>query len=152
MILFTKNKIGYMDMQETHLGSLIDNDLEENILSAKIIEASIEVHKVMGGPGLLESIYEEALYRELQLRGIEVKKQINVPVKYKGTTLRDPLRLDLIVENKIIIEIKATENDNSIYKTQLMTYLRLTNLKLGLLLNFGRYRLIDGITRLVNNF
>ncbi len=122
----------------------------ENRISGQITDAAIEVHKVLGGPGLLESIYEDALFQELQLRGLQVKRQIRVPVKYKGVTLREPLRLDLLVGEKVIIEVKATEHNHSLYKAQVLTYLRLTNLKLGLLLNFGQDRLLDGLSRVVN--
>ena len=128
-----------------------DGEKIENIISGRIKDASIEVHKVLGGPGLLESIYEDALFQELQLRGIEVKRQVYVPVKYKGIILRDPLRIDLLVENKIIIEVKATEINHVIHKSQVLTYLRLTGLRLGLVLNFGQDLLINGLFRVVND-
>jgi GxxExxY protein len=123
----------------------------ENILATRIIDAAIEVHRTLGGPGLLESLYEEALYKELQLREISVQGQVQVPVIYKGYTLRNPLRLDLLVEGQLIVEVKATEQDLAIHKAQVMTYLRLTGLKLGLLLNFGQKLLRDGIERVVHN-
>ena len=123
----------------------------ENRISGLIKEAAIEVHKVLGGPGLLENIYEEALFQELQLRGMKVQRQVYVPVKYKSLTLRDPLRIDLLVENKVIVEVKATEVNHSLYKAQVLTYLRLNNLKLGLVLNFGQELLINGLSRVVNN-
>ena len=81
----------------------------ENEISYKIIGAAIEVHKVLGGPGLLESVYDSALCHELQLRGMKVQTQLIVPVKYKNTIVRDPLCLDILVENKVIIEVKAVE-------------------------------------------
>ena len=127
-----------------------DAELIENRLSVQIRDAAIEVHRVLGGPGLLESIYESALFQELQLRGIPVKRQLLVPVKYKGISLREPLRLDLLVGNKVIVEVKATEENHSLHKAQVLTYLRLTGLKLGLLLNFGKERLMDGFSRVVN--
>jgi len=127
-----------------------DAEKIENILSGKIQDAAIEVHKFLGGPGLLESIYEGALFQELSLRGIQVNRQISVPVSYKGIAMHDPLRLDLLVGNKVIIEIKATEVNHAVYIAQVLTYLRLTNLKLGLVLNFGQERLVDGLTRVVN--
>jgi GxxExxY protein len=122
----------------------------ENELTKKIIGAAIETHRTLGGPGLLESIYEEALCHELSLLGLNFQRQLIVPVKYKNIVIRDPLFLDVLVENKIILEIKATELDHSIYQTQLLTYLRLTGLKLGLLLNFGKKQLKDGVCRVVN--
>lgn len=122
----------------------------ENILSKQIVDAAVEVHRALGGPGLLESLYEEALYHELKLRNIPVQPQVQVPVIYKKIVLRDPLRLDLLVDHKVIIEIKATEKENAVYQAQILTYLRLTGLKLGLLINFGQKRVIEGITRVVN--
>lgn len=128
-----------------------DGEKVENFISGRIKDAAIEVHRILGGPGLLENVYEEALFRELQLRGIEVKRQVYVPMKYKGIILRDPLRIDLLVENKIIIEAKATEINHPIHKSQVLTYLRLTGLRLGLVLNFGQELLINGLFRVVND-
>ncbi|HSX10440.1 MAG TPA: GxxExxY protein [Chlamydiales bacterium] len=121
----------------------------ENEISRKIIGAAIEVHRVLGGPGLLESIYEEALFYELITQGLHCKRQLPVPVKYKNIIIRDPLMLDILVENSVIVEVKATEQDHSIYETQLLTYLRLSKLRLGLLLNFGKKHLKDGISRVI---
>ena len=123
----------------------------ENILAAQIADAAIEVHRALGGPGLLESLYEEALYQELKLRNVSVQAQVAIPVTYKGYTLRNPMRLDLLVSDKVIIEVKATEQQQSVYKAQVLTYLRLTKLKLGLLLNFGQKFLRNGIERIVND-
>lgn len=92
----------------------------ENVLSEKIIDAAIEVHRFLGGPGLLESLYEDVLCHELKLRGVTVQSQVPVPVVYKGVHLRDPLRLDLLVDNKIIVEVKATEKEFSIHKAQIL--------------------------------
>ena len=128
-----------------------DAEKIENILAAQIIDAAIEVHRTLGGPGLLESFYEEALYQELKLRNISVQAQVQIPVMYKGYVLRNPMRLDLLVGEKVIIEIKATEQEQSVHKAQVLTYLRLTKLKLGLLLNFGQKLLRDGIERIVND-
>ncbi len=122
----------------------------ENELAAQIIDAALEVHRTLGGPGLLESIYEEALYQELKLRNISVQAQLHIPVIYKGYNLRNPLRLDLLVEGKVIIEVKATEQELDVHKAQVLTYLRLTKLKLGLLLNFGQKLIRNGIERIVN--
>ena len=122
----------------------------ENELTKKIIGAAIETHRTLGRPGLLESIYEEALCHELSLLGLNFQRQLIVPVKYKNIVIRDPLFLDVLVESKIILEVKATELDHSIYQAQLLTYLRLTGLKLGLLLNFGKKQLKDGVCRVVN--
>ena len=109
----------------------------ENEIFHKIIGAAIEVHKVLGGPGLLEAIYESCLHQELLLRGFKVERQLAVPVNYKGRLVRDPLYIDILVQDKVIIEIKAIEKIHPIHHVQLLTYLRLTGRKLGLLINFG---------------
>ena len=85
------------------------------------------------------------------MRGIQVRRQVYVPVKYKKLLLRDPLRIDLLVKNKVVVEVKATETNHILYNAQVLTYLRLTNLKLGLVLNFGQELLINGLSRVVNN-
>jgi len=122
----------------------------ENEISYKIIGAAIEVHRILGGPGLLECIYESALCHELMLRGLQVQKQLLVPVRYKDMIVREPLCLDILVENKVIVEVKATEKNHAIYQTQLLTYLRLTSMRLGLLINFGQGHVKDGVHRVVN--
>jgi GxxExxY protein len=122
----------------------------ENELSYKIIGAAIEVHRYLGGPGLLESIYESALCHELSLNGLKIEKQKPISVKYKSVVIREPYLLDILVENKVIIEVKAVEKENEIHKAQLLTYLRLSNLKLGLLINFGCSSVKDGVCRIVN--
>ena len=104
----------------------------ENEISYKIIGAAIEVHKVLGGPGLLESMQKSALCHELQLRGLKIQTQLIVPVRYKNVLVRDPLCLDILVDNKVIIEVKATEKEHPIHYAQLLTYLRLMDLKLVL--------------------
>jgi GxxExxY protein len=131
---------------------LFDENIIENKITKNIIAAAIEVHRTLGGPGLLESIYEDALAYELKLRKIPFKRQMAVPVLYKGVPIRDALRLDLIVENCVIIEVKATEQILDLHSIQVLTYLRLTHCKLGLVLNFGQPLLCDGISRVVNDF
>jgi len=121
-----------------------------NSLSYKIIGAAIEVHRTLGGPGLLESIYESALCHELSLQQLHIQTQVPVDVNYKGVKIRDPLFLDILVEDKIIVEVKATEKDNPIHQVQLLTYLRLTGLRLGLVINFGSRHLKEGINRVIN--
>lgn len=116
----------------------------------KIIGAAIETHRALGGPGLLEKIYEAALCHELSLQGLKVQRQLPLPVIYKGVEIKDPLVIDLIVENKVIVEIKATEKETSVHELQLLTYLRLTGMKVGLLINFGLPTVKDGIKRIVN--
>jgi GxxExxY protein len=123
---------------------------KENEISKIVIGAGIEVHRALGGPGLLESIYEAALCHELALLGLCVRRQVPIEVVYKGVIIRDPLYIDIIVEEKLIVEVKAVERNHPIYESQLLTYLRLTNLKLGLVLNFGNSQLKDGVARVVN--
>jgi len=123
--------------------------LKADGISREIIGAGIEVHRRLG-PGLLESAYEECLCCELGLRGIEFKRQLPVPVVYRGKMLDCGYRLDVLVEDLIIIEVKAVEEIGLIHEAQLLTYLRLKNLWLGLIMNFNVLMLKDGIRRLVN--
>jgi len=109
------------------------------------------VHQTLGGPGLLESLYEEALCQELALRGISAQRQVHVPVTYKEQLLSNKLIVDLLVSELVIVEVKATEQHNRVYEAQLRTYLRLTDKRLGILINFGYPLLKDGIHRVVNN-
>jgi GxxExxY protein len=124
--------------------------VKENELCTKIIVAAIEVHRSLGGPGLLERVYEEALVWELNMKGISVARQVELPIVYKGNKLGTPLRLDLLVEDLLIVEIKALTTYNPIFEAQLLTYLKLANLRLGLVINFGERLLKDGIHRVVN--
>ena len=124
-----------------------DAEIIENLLSEQILDAAIEVHRTLGGPGLLESLYEDALFYELRLRNISALSQVPIPVTYKNYKLREPMRLDILVDRKVIIEVKATETVLAVHKAQVLTYLRLTNLKLGLVINFGQRRLKDGWSR-----
>jgi GxxExxY protein len=122
----------------------------ENEIARAVITCSIEVHRTLGGPGLLESVYEEALVWELTQRGLDVKRQGLLPIRYKGSELADPLKIDVIVENSVIVECKATTKYSEIFESQLLTYLRLSGLKLGLVVNFGEPLLKGGIHRVVN--
>lgn len=125
--------------------------MTENEISQVIVDCAIEVHKTLGGPGLLESVYEEALAYELRKYGLSLKRQLPVPIKYKDQVLTDPLKLDLLVEDKVIIEVKATTSYHTIFEAQTLTYLRLTDLKLGMVINFGERWVKNGIHRVVNN-
>ena len=122
---------------------------ELNALSKEIIGASIEVHRYFG-PGLLENTYRDALVKELSLRNIKAEKEVDIPCFYKGHKLDISYRADVIVEDSIVLELKATENENPVYFKQLFTYLKITHMRLGLLINFNKIRLIDGVTRVVN--
>ena len=125
-------------------------ELDENALSRIIVESAIEVHRELGGPGLLESVYEEALVFELVLRGLAVERQQSVPIHYKGHVLATPLRLDLCVNKRVIVDPKSVTAWNPIFESQMLTYLRLTWLKLGLVINFGERLVKDGLHRVVN--
>jgi len=120
-----------------------------NEISGRIIGAAIEVHKYYG-PGLVEQVYEEALCHEFGLRGILFERQKQVPIFYKGVELGVPLRLDLIVEEKVIVDLKAKEEVNAFDRAKLLSYLRLSNLRLGLIINFHETVLKDGVSRVVN--
>ena len=122
----------------------------ENEISQLIIGCAIKVHSALG-PGLLESAYEECLYYELVKEGLKVEKQKALPLIYEEIRLDVGYRLDLIVEDKVIIEIKACEALNDVHLAQVLTYLKLSKLKLGLLINFNVSRVKDGIKRVVNN-
>ena len=121
--------------------------IDINHLTSEVIGAAIEVHKALG-PGLLESAYEECLCHELTLKRIRYDRQKPLPVEYKDVKLDCGYRLDLVVENRLIVELKACDNLLPIHDAQLLTYLRLTNIKLGLLINFNVPVLKDGIKRL----
>ena len=124
--------------------------MHENEISGRIIGYAIEVHRELG-PGLLESVYEEALCHEFNLAGLSFKRQQSVPIPYKGVILATPLRLDLWVENKVIVDVKAVSRVPPVEGAKLLTYLRLSKMRLGLLLNFHMERLKDGIERVVND-
>ncbi|MCE2962749.1 MAG: GxxExxY protein [Chitinophagales bacterium] len=124
--------------------------MTENEISSKIIGAAIEVHKQLG-PGLLESAYETCLYYELKQLNFDVKQQLALPVYYKEVKLDAGYRIDLLVEDKVIIELKSVDELADIHTAQLLTYLKLKDLKLGLLINFNSVRVIDGVKRIVNN-
>jgi len=124
--------------------------MTENELSKIIVESAIEVHKSLGGPGLLESVYEEALVWELGQKNILLERQLIVPIIYKGHSLATPLRLDILVDKKVIIEVKSLAQYNPIFESQTLTYLKMLDLKLGLVINFGERLVKDGIHRVVN--
>jgi GxxExxY protein len=124
--------------------------MTENEISRIIYECAIEAHRTLGGPGLLESVYEEALAWELAQRDLKVERQVSLPIKYKGQHLGTPLKIDLIIGEKVIVDCKATTQYHPIFEAQLLTYLRLTGLKLGLVINFGEWLVKNGIHRVVN--
>ena len=123
----------------------------ENEISKKIIGCAIEVHKVLG-PGLLESTYEECLFYELRKSGMNVERQKTLPVVYKEVKLEAGYRIDLLVENRVVIELKSVEALNDVHTAQVLTYLKLSDNKLGLLINFNVQKLINGLKRYKNGF
>lgn len=133
----------------TEINQRVATERQENDITGKIIGAAIEVHKKLG-PGLLESAYEECLCCEMQLRGIEFKRQVPLQLNYKGVVLDCGYRLDLLVEDKVIVELKSIEGLEPIHEAQMLTYLKLRNAWLGLIINFNVIMLKDGVRRLVN--
>ena len=124
-------------MSENEIGSII------------VVDSAVDLHRNLG-PGLLETVYEVTLARALERRGLGVQRQVAVPIEYQGETFSEGFRADLIVEKLVIVELKSIERVTPAHKKQLLTYLRLTGLKLGYLLNFGEALLRDGITRTIN--
>ncbi len=136
--------------QLTHRRGAEDAEFPQRELTDVILAAAIEVHTVLG-PGMLESIYQGALRQELALRGVPFKAQVAIPVIYKGTALQTALRLDLIVDHRVIVEVKALTAIEEVHRAQLLSYLRATGLAAGLLINFNVPLLKSGIKRVVNS-
>ena len=132
-------------MKSLRLLKILMDDYTE--LTGTIIGAAMEVHDYWG-PGLIESIYEKSLQHELTLRNVEVRRQVKLQLKYKDLELDDDYALDLIVDGKVIVELKVVKELAPIHEAQLMTYMKLTDCKVGLLINFNVIRLKDGIRRL----
>jgi GxxExxY protein len=124
--------------------------MTENELSKIIVNACYNIHYELG-PGLLESVYEEILYFELTKSGLNVERQKGIPLRWKDVKMDIGFRTDLIVENKVIVELKSVEAIAPVHPKQVLTYLKVTGLKLGLLVNFNEKLIKDGITRIVNN-
>ena len=124
--------------------------MHENEISRVILDTSFEIHTKLG-PGLFESVYEEILTSELRANDLKVEQQKTLPIVYNNTRIKDAFRVDILVDEKVIVEIKSVESLLPVHKKQLLTYLRLSGRKLGLLLNFNEAHLKDGIVRIVNN-
>jgi len=124
--------------------------MTENQIAKILIEIAFKLHRELGS-GLLESVYERLIFHELSKQDLNVEKQVPVNIHYDGQVFENAFRADLIIDNKVIVEVKSIESLNNAHKKQLLTYLRLTDMKLGLLLNFGAALLKDGIVRIVNN-
>lgn len=137
-----------MDDRESKKG----DSMEINELTSKIIGAAMRVHSELG-PGLLESVYQKCMEYELREGGLAFQAEVDVPIQYRGTCLLDKaFRIDLLVEGLVVVELKAVDAVNSVYKKTLLTYLKLTGKSVGLLVNFNCVLLKDGIERLVNNY
>jgi GxxExxY protein len=128
---------------------MTNQDLDN--ISKQILESAIEVHKQLG-PGLLESVYEICLYKELRNKNLFVQRQVHLPVKYKNEILELDFRMDLLVAEEIIIELKAVDTLLPVHEAQIITYLKLADKRLGFLINFNVPKLVDGFKRKVNNF
>jgi len=123
-------------------------------LTEKVIGAAVEAHRVLGGPGLLEKVYETAFCKELANAGLRYKRQCECPIFYKGEDIGDPehpLRVDVLVEDSVVVECKAVSQRNPVFAAQCLTYLRLMDLRVGLVINFGLPTLIQGVERIVNS-
>jgi len=123
--------------------------MDENRIGTEIVDAAIQIHRDLG-PGLLESIYETVLAYELKARGFEVKRQVPLPIRYKDLEFEEGFRADLIVNDLVILELKSVEKVNNTHRKQIQTYLRLADVRLGYLLNFGEALMKDGIVRTAN--
>lgn len=123
--------------------------MEENELGKIVIDIAIQIHREIG-PGLLESVYEIVLVHELRRRDLRVDRQVPIPVEYRGHTFDEGFRADVLIEDKVLVELKCVERVSNAHRKQLLTYLRLTGMKLGYLLNFSEALMKTGITRMVN--
>ena len=123
----------------------------ENEIGTTIVDRAVYLHKTLGS-GLLETVYEVALARQLEKAGLQVRRQVAVPIEFEGETFEEGFRADLIVADKVIVELKSVEKVHPAHKKQLLTYLRLTNNKLGYLLNFWEALMKNGITRTINGY
>jgi GxxExxY protein len=121
---------------------------ETNQVASMIVDAAFKLHSTLG-PGLLESVYESFLVHELKLRGLKVEKQVPLPITYENMTLDGGLRLDILVENRVVVELKAVESISKVHQAQLRTYLKLSGYELGILINFNVPVIKDGIQRIV---
>ncbi len=131
------------------LGFSTMTSMSENEIAAAIVDAALKIHQRLG-PGLLESVFEVVLAYELRKRGIECERQVPVPILYDAITFEEGFRIDLLVGGKVVVELKSIEDVTKVHRKILTTYLRLTDKRLGLLINFGAALLKDGITRVVN--
>ena len=123
--------------------------MDENGIGTAVVDCAVKLHQALG-PGLLESVYEATLCRQLEKRGLRVHRQVGIPIDFEGEHFDEGFRADLIVEGKVLVELKSVEKLHPAHKKQLLTYLKLTGIKLGYLLNFGEALMKDGIVRTIN--
>ena len=123
--------------------------MDENEIGTIVVDRAVKLHRSLG-PGLLETVYEAVLVRELEKSGLSVQRQVSVPINFDGLVFDEGFRSDIIISNKVILELKSIEQVHPVHKKQLLTYLKLTGLKLGYLLNFGDELMKNGITRIIN--
>ena len=123
--------------------------MTENEIGTIVIDCALDIHKELG-PGLCETVYEVVLAQEIQRRGLRVKRQVPIPIEFRGLKFDEAFKADIIVDEKVILELKSVEQITKAHKKQVLTYLRLTRMKLGYLLNFGEAFMKDGIARIVN--
>ena len=123
--------------------------MTENEIGSVVVDSAIAVHRALG-PGLLETVYEVVLAHELLKRGLRVERQVSIAIEYGGVTFDEGFRADIVVENKVVLELKSVEKTTAVHRKQIQTYLRLSGRKLGFLLNFGEALMKNGITRAVN--
>ena len=123
--------------------------MTENEIAKEVVDAAYHIHTRLG-PGLFESVYEVVLAYELKKRGLEAERQVPIPIKYDAITFDEGFRADIVVGKRVILELKSIESLGNVHKKQLLTYLKLTNMKLGLLINFNEALIKDGIVRIVN--
>jgi GxxExxY protein len=138
----------YSDVRKAEKGSLM-SDLEAT--ASGVVDCGFQLHKQLG-PGLLETVYEILLSESLRERGLSFQRQLAVPIKFKGIVINNAFRADILVEGKLLIELKSTEMHAPVHAKQLLTYLRLMGLPLGLLMNFGAASFKDGIRRIANDY
>ncbi len=125
--------------------------MTENEIGKIVVDCAVKLHIDLG-PGLLESVYEVLLTRLLQDAGLKVERQVSIPIEYSGVRFDEGFRADIVVEDKVILELKSADKINNAHKKQVLTYLKLTDKKLGFLLNFGENLMKDGITRVLNGY
>ena len=123
--------------------------MNENEIGAVVVDCAVRLHIALG-PGLLETVYEVILAHQLQKAGLKVERQVPIPIEFQGIRFSEGFRADIIVENSVILELKSVENVTKAHKKQVLTYLRLTDMKLGYLLNFGAATMKEGISRIIN--